>query len=352
MSLQKATAVIHILLNKYYTMPRRALLGNWFEEEAYDRDRKLLMRPSDANSAESVSEVAAILGKVKHHTQPFQTFSMPQDGWLRFYTPVVLQNMQNTHVLSLDLEDRRRVATGWEVSSTASPNASPQLRNAVILVPSPMPPTDSYPIPGDEIDIVHYGQPFYIVTVPELCENPLFLISDLKTPSVASRISGKMQHVRFSPDGGAANGMWAIDYWESDLMEDMRDRPVRATDFYYVRHHMTNAPLLCGSDTGLTDFGEEKEVGALVLPQALPLMRLSGMPNAAYWMFMHRDQPPHAIMEKDTVLKYPNGKLKSMGQPPQITDSEKAKRKLLKDYYSEIVSRMTPIYRQAEVYLR
>eukprot|EP00796_Vickermania_ingenoplastis_P013225 gene13225-9071_t len=329
-------------------MPRRPLLGNWFEDEAYERDRKLLMgNIGGLNTSDASSEVATILAKVKHHTAPYDTMPMAEDGWLRFYTPVILQSMHNGHVLSLDLEDRTCVSTGWEVACSASPQTAPQLRNAVILVPSPMPPSDTYPVPGDEKDIVHYGQPFYIMTVPELCDNPLFLISQMKTPSLASKVSGKYQHVCYSPDGGGSNAMWAIDYWESDYQEDMRDRPVKASDYYFVRHHMTAGPLVCGEDTYLTDFGKENEVGALLVTQYASKRRAGPVTDSNLWMFMHRGQAQHPIMQEKTLLRFPNRELKSMGQPPQITDSEKAKRKFLKDYYTNLMSRMTPLYREA-----
>lgn len=333
-------------------MPRRPLLGNWFEEEAYERDRKLLMQRTNGSNPDASSEVANILAKVKHHSAPYTTFPMAKDGWLRFYTPVVLQSMHNQHVLALDLEDRTCVSTGWEIACSASPQTNPQLRNVVVLVPSPMPPTDTYPIPGDEVDIVHYGQPFYIMTVPDLCSNPLFLISQFKGPTLVSKVSGKYQHVCYSPDGGGANAMWAIDYWESDYQEDMRDRPVKATDFYFVRHHMTAAPLVSGDDTIPTDFGVENEVGALLVTQYASKRRAGPMTDMNLWMFMHNGQAPHAINKEGTLLRHPSRELKAMGQPPQITDSEKAKRAFLKEYYTSLMSRMTPMYREASAYLR
>lgn len=336
-------------------MPRRALLGNWFEEEAFEHDRKLLLQQKKDGNADpnSGSEVAKILSKIRHHSTPYTLACVAPDGWLRFYSPVGLRSMRNGNILSLDLEDRQFVNTGWEVSCSAAPQPESQLRNTVILIPSPCPQEDAYPIPLDEVDIVHYGQPFYIMSIPELCENPLFLLSEAKSPlGMGSRVSGKYQHVCFSPDGGGSNAMWAIDYWDPEYVEDMRDRPVRATHFYKVRHHMSAAHLVCGDDTFATDFGQENEVGAGVITQYASKRRAGPASDHSVWMFMHRGQPPPSILNPASTLRLPNGFLKAMGQPPQITDSEKAKRSLLKKYYLGIISRMAPVYRQATVYVR
>lgn len=336
-------------------MPRRPLLGNWFEEEAFEHDRKLLMKQRKGEGIDSNTggEVTKILAKVRHHCISYPLSCFSPGGWLRFYSPVGLRSIRNGKILSVDLEDRQFVNTGWEISCTAASQADSQLRNTVILVPSPCPRKDAYPIPPDELDIVHYGQPFYILTLPELCENPLFLISESRSPmGIGSKITGKYQKTCFSPDGGGADAMWALDYWDPEYVEDMRDRPVKAESFYRVRHHMSATYLVCGDETLLTDFGQENEVGAALITPYASKRRAGPASDHSLWILMHRNQPLPKALDQFSNLRQPNGFLKAMGQPSQITDSEKAKRALLKQYYSSIISRMLPVYRRATAYLR
>lgn len=336
-------------------MPRRPLLGNWFEEEAFEHDRKLLAQQRKAGNGDQSTggEAAKILSKIRHHSTPYSLACVPQDGWLRFYSPVGLRSMRNGTIISLDLEDRHLSNTGWEVSCSAAHQSEPQLRNTVILIPSPCPQEDAYPIPLDEVDLVHYGQPFYIMTIPELCDSPLFLLSEAKNPmSLGSNVSGKYQRVCFTPDGGGANTMWAVDYWDPEYVEDMRDRPVKASDFYKVRHHMTSSFLVCGDQTFSTDFGQENEVGAALITAYVSKRRAGPVSDHCLWMFMHENQPPPKILDQASIRRLPNGYLKAMGQPPQMTDSDKAKRAFLKQYYLGIVARLAPIFRQATAYVR
>lgn len=271
-------------------MPRRPLLGNWYEEEAYANDRKRMMQGRSGGEVEAGGEVANIMAKLKHHSAPYPIAPLPEDGLLRFFNPVMLQNAETLGYLSVDLDDRKRGATGWQVGVTTATAEESTLRNTVVLVPAVQPATDSYPVPQDERDVVHYGQPFYIMTLPELCDDPLSLVSEFRTPGNASRVSGLLQNAYYSPDGGSAGAMWCADYVLFDYQEDMRDHPVRADDPLILRHNMTNAPLASHKKTLVNDFGPENEVGCGRLNTQASKRKIGALANSNTWMFIHEGQ--------------------------------------------------------------
>lgn len=129
-------------------MPHRSLIGNWFEEEVYECDRKRLVQSTDGNMRDAVSEVNMLRLKMAHHNSSCPNYaSIAEDGYLHFYSPVMLQNASTLGFLSVDLDDRRRCVTGWQVDCATAPATEATLRNTFVLIPSPVAPTDSYPIP-------------------------------------------------------------------------------------------------------------------------------------------------------------------------------------------------------------
>ncbi|KPA84773.1 putative calpain-like cysteine peptidase putativecysteine peptidase Clan CA family C2 [Leptomonas pyrrhocoris] len=294
-------------------MPRKALLGNWFEEEAYERDRRRLMQGRSGGVVEASKEVANMMAKVKHHNTPHAIAPIPADGFLRFYVPLMLQNANTCGFLSVDLDDRKATTTGWQVACSTAPAEEATLRCTVVMVPAAMPPTDSFPIPEDEEDMVHYGQPFYLMTVRELCPDPLFLISEAVSPGNASHVSGKLQHVYFSPDGGGAEAMWCIDDANPAYQEDSRDHPVRAEDVIRVRHNMTNTPLASLKETFYNDFGQQYEVGCGKLT-LLSTRKRGGPPvKENLWMFIHDGQGQQQQQTQDGA----EGGMESTSSSPQ-----------------------------------
>lgn len=278
-------------------MPRKALLGNWYEEEAYERDRRRLMQGRSGGVVEASSEVANVMAKVKHHNTPHAIAGIPDDGHLRFYVPLMLQNANTCGFLSVDLDDRAATATGWKVACSTAPAEEATVRCTVVMVPAAMPPTDSFPIPQDEEDMVHYGQPFYLMTVRELCPDPLFLVSEAVAPGNASHVSGKLQSVYFSPDGGGAGSMWCIDDANPAYQEDTRDHPVRAEDVIRIRHNMTNAPLASLKEVFYNDFGQQFEVGCGKVA-ALATRKRGGPPTQEnLWMFIHDGQGQQQLQQ-------------------------------------------------------
>ncbi|CAG9580334.1 conserved hypothetical protein [Leishmania major strain Friedlin] len=270
-------------------MPRRALLGNWFEEEAYERDRRRLMQGRSGGIVEASAELAHMMAKIRHHNAPHAIAPVAEDGYLHFYVPLMLQNAHTCGFLSVDLDERKATSTGWQVECTTAPAEEATSRCTVVLTPAAMPQTDSFPIPEDEADVVHYGQPFYLMTVRELCDDPLFLMSEFITPGCASRVTQKLQHTYFSPDGGSAAAMWCAEDANPAYQEDMRDHPVKADDVIRIRHNMTAAPLASLHEV-FNDFGAQFEVGCGRLT-ALATKRRGGPPAPAnLWMFIHNGQ--------------------------------------------------------------
>ncbi|KAG5494754.1 hypothetical protein JIQ42_02369 [Leishmania sp. Namibia] len=271
-------------------MPRRPLLGNWFEEEAYERDRRRLMQGRSGGMVEASVEVAHTLAKIRHHNAPHAIARIAEDGYLRFYVPLMLQNAHTRGFLSVDLDDRKTTPTGWQIACSTAPAEEATSRCTVVLVPAAMPQTDSFPIPEDEAEMVHYGQPFYLMTVRELCEDPLFLMSELITPGCASLVTQKLQHTYFSPDGGSAAAMWYIEDANPAYQEDVRDHPVKADDVIRIRHNMTSAPLASLKEVFFNDFGAQFEVGCGRLT-ALATKKRGGPPAPEnLWMFIHDGQ--------------------------------------------------------------
>ncbi|KAG8343904.1 hypothetical protein ERJ75_001829500 [Trypanosoma vivax] len=269
-------------------MPRKALLGNWFEEEAYGRDRKGLQEGRDRGLVDASRETQRIIAKVKHHNTPYEMATLPKDGYLHFYVPLMIQNAATLGFLSLDLEDRALRPTGWRVVCSTAPASGPTLRNCFLLVPAPTGPTDMIAVPPEEEDVVHYGQPFFIMTVPELCDDPLSLLSERKGPLSASKVTGKHQDVFFSPDGACAEAMWVVDFANPDYREDMRDHPVKGDAVLMIRHNHTNSPLASSSAHFYNDFGPENEVccGRFI---ANPGARGGRLQDENYWTFVHSE---------------------------------------------------------------
>ncbi|KAH9578735.1 hypothetical protein LSM04_003586 [Trypanosoma melophagium] len=280
-------------------MPRKALLGNWFEEEAYKRDRRRLMEGRNGGFVDAASETQRIMAKVKHHSTPYKLAKMPEDGYLHFYTPIMLQNAATLGFLSLDLEDRTMGPTGWRVVCSTAPADGPTLRNCFVLVPAPTGPTDMIAAPNEEADMVHYGQPFFLMTVPELCDDPLSLVSEHKGPHSASKVTGKYQDVFFSPDGNCAEAMWVVDFANPDYREDMRDRPVKADAVMIIRHNHTNVPLASTKNVFYNDFGPEYEVCCNKFAPSVTKLRGGQLLDENFWTFVHSEEGEHEEQGKN-----------------------------------------------------
>ncbi|CCW62849.1 unnamed protein product [Phytomonas sp. EM1] len=271
-------------------MPHRPLTGNWFEEEAYERDRARLIQGRHGNLIDARSEVARIAAKMAHHNTPTEIAKIAADGFLRFYRPLMLQNACTLGYLSIDLDDRAETTTGWRVSCSTAPASEATRRSAFVLIPAATPLVGSFPIPPGEEEVVHYGQPFYLTTVPTLCEEPLSLASEFATNGSASKVSGKHQAVYFSPDGGSAGCMWYAVHADPDYVEDARDLPVRAGDVIMIQHNMTNAPLASTKAVFYNDFGTQNEVCAGRILRYASKRGAGPIEDENFWMFIHRGQ--------------------------------------------------------------
>nr|CCC96020.1 unnamed protein product [Trypanosoma congolense IL3000] len=249
------------------------------------RDYKCLSDNCDRGVGDATRVTKRIIGKVKHHNTPYALAAPHEDGYLHFYVPMMLQNAATLGFLSLDLDDRLLGQNGWHVACSTAPAAGPAMRSCFILVPAPTGPTDMIPPPPEEVDVVHYGQPFFIMTVPELCDNPLSLLSEPKGPLSASKVTGKYQDVYFSPDGASMEAMWVADFANPQYCEDMRDLPIKGDAVLVIRHNHTNAPLASSKEVFFNDFGPENEVCCGRFP-VVPGARGGSLRDENYWTFV------------------------------------------------------------------
>lgn len=265
------------------------------------RDRRRLMAGRSGGLVDATRETQLILEKVRHHSTPYDMAPMAEDGYLRFYAPIMLQNAATLGFLSLDIEDRTLQPTGWRVVCSTAPASGPTLRNCFVLVPAPTGPTDMISAPPEEEDVVHYGQPFFIMTAPELCDQPLSLRSEHKGPHSASKVTGKYQDVFFSPDGSCAETMWVADFANVEYREDMRDRPVKGDAVLVIRHNHTNVPLASNKAVFYNDFGPEYEVCCNKFLASATKLRRGHLLDENYWIFVHSEQGKKDDAQRDSA---------------------------------------------------
>eukprot|EP00658_Telonema_sp_P-2_P051514 TRINITY_DN39587_c0_g1_i4.p1 TRINITY_DN39587_c0_g1~~TRINITY_DN39587_c0_g1_i4.p1 ORF type:complete len:223 (+),score=48.57 TRINITY_DN39587_c0_g1_i4:207-875(+) len=142
---------------------------------------------------------------------------------------------------------------------TTVPQKKPVLRSAFVFVPIPS-ADDAFFADQGHGDVVHYGQKIAIQTHPGLLEDPLFLMSERKTPDSQSKVSGN-QAVYFTDEPGQA-GLWKIMYGNPEYREEMVGQPVKANALIVVQHTPTNTPLASTKAKLVNDFGPEFEVCA------------------------------------------------------------------------------------------
>jgi hypothetical protein len=237
-------------------MPAKVLLGNWHEELAYEADKKALQR----NLKESGGLLSQrILAKVNHHRTPCSLPPVAADGYLRFNTPLMIQNMETLGCLSVDTDDQASSALGPKIHCTTVPSPDgATLRSTWILVPVPSADDAYWKSKGEEA-VVHYGQKFVIQCLPDLSAQPLFLTSERKSPNSSSKVS-QNQEVYFSANGGQA-AFWSLEFGNAEYRPDMEGQPAKASSVALFRHTTTNMPLASSSKFHFTnDFGAENEV--------------------------------------------------------------------------------------------
>ena len=237
-------------------MSGKTLLGNWHEELAYQADKKALQR----NLKESGGLLSQrILAKVNHHRTPCALPSVATDGFLHFNVPIMIQNMETLGYLAVDTDDQTNSALGPKIQCTTVPSAEGStLRNSWVLVPVPSVDDAFWKSRGEE-SVVHYGQKFVVQSTPALSEQPLFLTSERKSPSSASKVSSN-QEVYFSANGGQA-AFWTVEFGNAEYRPDMEGQPAKASSVALFRHTATNMPLASSTKYHFTnDFGPEFEV--------------------------------------------------------------------------------------------
>lgn len=235
-------------------MPAKARVGNWQEELVYEADRKALLQATRENGALLSQKIVA---KVRQHKTRTQLFTLPQDGILRFGAPIMLQNAETEGFLSVDIDDKASTSSGWRYTCTTAPSEHPMLRNTWVLLPVPS-ADDAFWDAKGETDVIHYGQKFVIQSVADLTNPPIYLSSELKSPSSFSKVSSN-QEAYFS-EAGAQAALWCFAFGNPEFRLEMEGQPVKANSVLFVTHTTTNTPLASTKARYVNDFGPEYEV--------------------------------------------------------------------------------------------
>ena len=237
-------------------MPGKCRIGNWQEEIVFEEDRKRLQ-----DSAKETGGLLShqILSKVRHHKKVCSLQSLLPDGHLRFNAPLMLQNAETDGFLSTDIDDKLEGENGWKVACTTARSEDANLRNSFVFVPAKS-ADDPFFAGKGETDVVHYGQKFAVQTHPDLLEVPMYLLSQLKTPTSKSKVTAN-QEVYLSEDV-SMGGLWSLQYANADYRMEMEGQPVKANALCVVSHTTSNTPLASTKATCGNDFGVEFEVCA------------------------------------------------------------------------------------------
>ena len=231
-------------------------IGNWQEEQAFVAAKRKALDEA-RNGGQMLSQ--QIVAKIRQHNQECDLAPAEADGLLRFNVPIMIQNGATDGFLSLDIHDRVEGPHGWRVIPTTVPQKKPVLRSAFVFVPIPS-ADDAFFADQGQGDVVHYGQKVAIQTHPGLLEEPMFLMSERKTPDSQSKVSGN-QAVYFTEEPGQA-GLWSILYGNPEYREEMVGQPVKANSLILIQHTPTNTPLASTKAKLVNDFGPEFEVCA------------------------------------------------------------------------------------------
>lgn len=222
-------------------------LGNWFEEIAFEEDKRNLQKNIQQSGG---TLTQTILAKVQHHITP-TTLDTPTDKYLHYGTQYMLQSAGTNGVLSVDMDDRHLGALGWKVVGSTALATSSVIRNTWMLVPAS----------GDAAEggIVRYGEKLLLVCVPALASPPVCLASEMKSPQSCARLSSN-QEVYFSPNGGSAC-FWSVQFGNAEFREDVVGEPVCRDSLVVLRHQATANFLGSSEQYRFTnDFGSECEL--------------------------------------------------------------------------------------------
>jgi hypothetical protein len=261
-------------------MPTKPLLGNWQEELAYEADRKNL-HLTRREMGTLISQ--QIIMKIKQHTSPCQLGAIDSDGFLRFGVPVSLKSVETCCFLSVDMDDKYLGPNGWKVVGSTG-NGYSQLRNSWVMVPVPS-EDDAYWQQRGEADIVHYGQKFLISSVSELADPPIFLTSEMKSPSSVSRITSN-QEVYFSSNGGLGS-YWVVEFGNPEYREDVEGQPAKAESVFIIKHAATNNFLASFSKKFVNDFGVENEICCSRVQEYASKAGKAPEQKSNFWTFVH-----------------------------------------------------------------
>jgi hypothetical protein len=237
-----------------------ALIGNWYEDVQYQENRSRFYNGQKASGSLLSQKIRA---KLQFHNQPTALTPQHEDGYLHFGDRVMLQCADTSGFVSLDLDDTMKICGhGTKYILTSALSERPKLRNTLVITSIPTPDDPVYP--PEEVDIIHYGQPFAIMFHREIVctesKKPLYMHSEPASGSgVYSKISRNQEVVAISE--GTYDLVWKCEYLDQDLRMEMEGQPVLANSALILNHCATNQPLCSNSAVGYAnDFGREFEL--------------------------------------------------------------------------------------------
>ena len=107
-------------------------------------------------------------------------------------------------------------------------------------------------------DIIRYGQKLRIEINPYLFRKPLYLSSQILSPSVYSPITRSQECVLSTKD--SYNNVWIVDYLDPNFRFEKQGQPVPANEPILIRHAATNHYLAADLIAIKNDWGTEYEV--------------------------------------------------------------------------------------------
>eukprot|EP00668_Euglena_longa_P032374 GGOE01041690.1.p1 GENE.GGOE01041690.1~~GGOE01041690.1.p1 ORF type:complete len:553 (-),score=170.58 GGOE01041690.1:155-1813(-) len=234
----------------------KTLVGNWSEDWQLKQE-KLQSFVAKVQTGSLLSQ--AIHRKVTKHMTPMKLTPEHSDGFVHFGDRVVLQCAEHNGFLSVDLDDEQKVATQpCKVVATCAAATQPVLRNVWSVVRVPGPDDDLYP--PEEVEVLHYNQPFKLELMKELCgDRPLSLYTELVSGTSWSRVSHHQEVT--AVDHATAGLVWRALCSSLEFRMEMEGMPVQANVALVITHSQTNLPL-CSlkAQKYLNDFGLEWEV--------------------------------------------------------------------------------------------
>ena len=237
---------------------RRTFVGNWSEDIQFREDE---LAEYTQTRAEGRLLSQQIKSKRRIHNTAVVLSPPCADENLRVGQTVCFQNGATEGALSVDLDDVLTQPPHRKLAVTTTLSKEPLQRNTWLCQPLPHQDDDIWAEKG-ESDVMHYGQKFRLVLNPDLLadmgvQKPLFLHSEMLTPSCHSKVSHQ-QEVALS-DHGTSALTWEFLYANPEFRFEMVGQPVKCNAVVVISHCHTGQYLASHKSSQLNDFGAECE---------------------------------------------------------------------------------------------